>query len=118
MDFLAKEFIAFLVVVLIALSVFVNFLFINIPREREKAKKFSFLYFLFFFCLTLATSWLGVAAKTADFYKNLSKEVDLRNVTVMGKSTFTTQIRLFYEDGSIKKIELVPNTTRKEKNGQ
>ncbi len=51
--------------------------------------------------------------KANEFYSILAEEVDLKQVSAHGISTFRMQVDLVYENGKLRKLFLVPKTTTK-----
>jgi hypothetical protein len=49
-----------------------------------------------------------------DVYKKLSQEVNLQQVPIVGKKSFSAKIKVSYEKGSLSPIALVPGTTAEE----
>ena len=43
--------------------------------------------------------------------RNFTKEVNLQQVAVKGSNSFRAQVQIVYEDGKLKYVALVPNTT-------
>ncbi|HPN96865.1 MAG TPA: hypothetical protein PLK35_03795 [Candidatus Moranbacteria bacterium] len=53
----------------------------------------------------------GYEAQISQIYRNFSREVDFRRVTMKGQNNFRAQIEIIYKDGELDRIILVPKTT-------
>lgn len=66
----------------------------------------------FFFLVGLVVLLFGTNSDEFKF-RNLLKEVNLREVSIVGKDQFNAQLRIVYESGKLSSVTLVPKTTVK-----
>lgn len=62
----------------------------------------------------MVTSFMLPKIITHNIYDELAKEVQMEQVSVKGKNTFSAQVKIIFNDGELEDVILIPKTTRKE----